>query len=58
MSCGNRKERTDETVLELRGQDCLSQLVTPICKWCYSSVVIELEFGILYILIAHIHCAQ
>ena len=31
VSCGSRKDRTDETVLELRGQDCLSQLVTPIC---------------------------
>ena len=41
MSCGSRNDITDETVLELRGQDCLSQLVTPM--WCYSSVVIELE---------------
>ena len=31
VSCESRKDRTDETVLELRGQDCLSQLVTPIC---------------------------
>ena len=31
VSCGSRKDRTDDTVLELSGQDCLSQLVTPIC---------------------------
>ena len=31
VSCGSRKDRADETVLELRGRVCLSQLVTPIC---------------------------
>ena len=31
VSCESRKDRTDDTVLELSGQDCLSQLVTPIC---------------------------
>ena len=31
VSCGSRKDRTDNTVLELSGQDCLSHLVTPIC---------------------------
>ena len=30
-ACGSRKDRTDNTVLELSGQDCLSQLVTTIC---------------------------
>ena len=30
VSCGSRKDTTDDTVLELSGQDCLSQLVTPI----------------------------
>ena len=58
MSCESRKDKTDKTVLELRGRDCLSQLVAPICLCCYSSVIIELEFGILYIVIAHVHCTQ
>ena len=60
MSCGSRKDRTDDTVLELSGQDCLSQLVTPICysDAIVARVIIEVEFGVLYIVIAHIHCAH
>ena len=31
VSCGSGKDKTDDTVPEVSGQDCLSQLVTPIC---------------------------
>ena len=35
VSC--RKDRTDDTVLELSGQDCLSQLVTPLASYAIAS---------------------
>ena len=41
VSCGSRKDRTDSTVLELSGQDCLSQLVTTIC-YVYASDAIAI----------------
>ena len=48
VSCGSRKDRTDDTVLELSGQDCLSQLVTSIAMLVSDTyiaiVIIEVEF--------------
>ena len=48
MSCGSRKDRTDDTVLELSGQDCLSQLMTSIAMLVSDTyiaiVIIEVEF--------------
>ena len=59
MSCGSRKDRTDDTVLDLSGQDCLSQLVTTIAMLVSDTyiaiVIIEVEFWHFYIVIAHIH---
>ena len=46
-------------MLELSGQDCLSQLVAPYANDAIvARVIIEVEFGVLYIVIAHIHCAH
>ena len=37
---GSRKDRNDDTVVELRGQDCLSQLVTPVTTYASDAIVV------------------